>query len=124
MAKASTEEILRKGAKVVARTGLRDVPEGTPGKVVIVNGLSWIRYWVRFDNGVAMGSVNRSALATPAEWERHLRGEDVEDTTTTASADGADAAAEDDGGGVTVNGVLVPGRLIERTKAARARLGV
>jgi hypothetical protein len=125
MAKARSEEILPKKATVVARNDMRGVPAGTKGKVVIVNGLTWIRYWVRFENGVAMGSINRANLATPAEWERHLRGEDVDDTATAAAgADGDGAAEEDAGGGVSVNGVLVPARLIERTKAARARLGV
>ena len=61
---------------MIARTDLRDVPEGTKGKVVLVNGLTWIRYWVRFENGISMGSVNRANLATPAEWQRHLNGED------------------------------------------------
>jgi hypothetical protein len=125
MAKARDDEILRKGAVVYARRDLRDVPEGTKGKVVLVNGLSWIRYWVRFENGVAMGSVNRANLATPAEWKRYLAGEDVEEAAATEGADdGASAGSDDAGGGVTVNGVLVPARLIERTKAARARLGI
>ena len=56
---------LRKGDKVVASADLRGVPAGTEGKVALVNGLSWVRYWIRFDNGVAIGSVNRSHLATP-----------------------------------------------------------
>ncbi|MBA3281199.1 MAG: hypothetical protein H0U29_03115, partial [Acidimicrobiia bacterium] len=50
MAKTATASVdLRKGAKVVARTALRDVPEGTAGKVTMVTGLTWIRYWVRFE---------------------------------------------------------------------------
>jgi hypothetical protein len=123
MAKAGSDDILKKKAAVIARKDLRDVPAGTKGKVVLVNGLSWIRYWVRFENGITMGSVNRANLATPAEWQRHLNGEDVEEAAATGGADG-DAAAADDGGGVTINGVLVPQKLIDRTKAARARLGV
>ena len=123
MAKAGSDDILKKKAAVIARKDLRDVPEGTKGKVVLVNGLSWIRYWVRFENGISMGSVNRANLATPAEWQRHLDGEDVEVAAATGGADG-DAAAADDGGGVAINGVLVPQKLIDRTKAARARLGV
>ena len=43
---------------------------------MLVNGLSWIRYWVRFDNGVTMGSINRTNLATPDEWKRKLSGAD------------------------------------------------
>lgn len=59
---------LRKRAKVVARTDLRGVPQGTPGKVVLVNGFAWVRYWVHFDNGVYLGTIDRSDLATADEW--------------------------------------------------------
>ena len=34
-----------------ADDSLRGVPAGTPGTVVSVTGLTWIRYRVRFDNG-------------------------------------------------------------------------
>ena len=61
-------DVLRKGDEVICARDLREVPEGTEGKVVLVVGLSWIRYWVRFANGVAVGSVNRRDLATPAEF--------------------------------------------------------
>src|SRR5690606_34111614 len=64
---------LRKGAKVVAREALRDVPEGTAGKVIMVSGITWIRYWVRFDNGISLGSIDRNVLATADEWKRHER---------------------------------------------------
>ena len=123
MASTATTNDLKKGTRVIAAHGLAHVPEGTKGKVMLVNGLSWIRYWVRFENGITMGSVNRANLATPAEWQRHLNGEDVEEAAATGGSDG-DAAAADDGGGVAINGVLVPQKLIDRTKAARARLGV
>ncbi len=115
---------LRKGDKVVAAADLRDVPAGTKGKVALVNGLSWVRYWVRFDNGVAIGSVNRSHLATPEEWERKLSGvEDVAAGPVEAAADGDGATDGAAGGGVTTaNGSVVPQRLIDRAKAARARL--
>ena len=118
---------LRKGAKVVARTALRDVPEGTPGKVILVVGLTWIRYWVRFENGVYLGSIKRTDLATVDQWKRHLAGEDVF-TTASSNGAGADAGAADDGGGdssggvTTANGTFVPQRLIDKAKAARARL--
>lgn len=114
--------ILRKGDRVICATDLREVPEGTPGKVVLVVGLSWIRYWVSFENGVAVGSINRKHLATPAEWER--RHDVVDDAGDEAGGDGGgEAAAAGDGGGYTHNGVLVPQLLIDRAKAARERLG-
>lgn len=123
MAKTEPGGTLSKGAKVVAVADLRGAPVGTRGKVSVVNGLSWIRYWVRFDNGATVGSINRSALATPAEWDRRQAGGDVLEQDG-AVGDAADAPSDDGdaGGGVTVNGVLVPAKLIDRAKAARARL--
>ncbi|MEJ7584870.1 MAG: hypothetical protein WKF43_12505 [Acidimicrobiales bacterium] len=123
MAKPGSDVTLDKGAKVVAIADLRGVPVGTKGKVAVVNGLSWIRYWVRFDNGATVGSINRTALATPREWERRQAGGDpVEQDGAGPEADGGAGGDGDDGGGVMVNGVLLPAKLIERSKAARARL--
>lgn len=119
---------LRKGEKIVAAVDLRGVPVGTTGKVALVEGLSWIRYWVRFDNGVAIGSVRRNHLATAGEWKRKLSGADevVAGAGDDAAADGDEAAGGDgaaSGGITTPNGALVPQKLIDRAKAARARLG-
>ncbi len=116
-------EILRKGDKVICAAELREVPEGTAGKVVLVVGLSWIRYWVSFENGVSVGSINRKHLATPAQWRRRLEGGDEAVATDDgAAADGGDDAGDGGGGGYTHNGVLVPQLLIDRSKAARERL--
>jgi hypothetical protein len=126
MAKTDTaSRDLRKGAKVVARTALRDVPEGTTGKVILVAGLSWIRYWVRFDNGISLGTVDRKVLATPEEWKRFLAGDEEVATSDASSSDddGAGDAGADDAGGVTTpNGTFVSQKHIDRAKAARARL--
>lgn len=122
MAKPRGDGTFSKGDKVVALIDLRGVPAGTKGKVAVVNGLSWIRYWVRFDNGVAVGSINRRALATPAEWERRQAGGDVVEPGASVASGSDDGAADEPSGGVTVNGVMVPAKLIERAKAARARL--
>ena len=128
MAKIATApEDLKKGAKVVASTALRDVPEGTAGKVIMVSGLTWIRYWVLFENGVRIGSINRAKLATPSEWDRHLRGEDVvEEAAADEAGDGGNsgAAPADSGGGKTTpSGTMVPQLLLDRSAAARTRLG-
>lgn len=129
MAKTVTaSEDLTKGAKVVASTELRGVPEGTAGKVIMVSGISWIRYWVLFENGVRLGSINRSKLATPDEWRRHLSGEDPAGESAEASdgeagipADGVEAASGE--GKTTPSGTMVPQLLLDRSAAARARLG-
>ncbi len=130
MAKTKVKPVeLRKGEKVVAATDLRQVPVGTTGTVMLVNGLSWIRYWVRFDNGVALGSINRSALARPEEWERRLAGGGKTDADGEAASPAAAAAvaegseAETVGDVTTPNGAVVPAQLVERAKRARERLG-
>ena len=122
---------LRKGEKVVAATAMPGIPEGTKGKVVMVSGFSWIRYWVRFENGEVRGSISRNKLARLDDWdailERRARGEDEPGATgPEAAADGdgdAPAAASDSGEGIMHNGVLVPAHLLERSKNRRAALG-
>lgn len=119
---------LSKRDKVVARTELRDVPEGTAGRVTLVNGLTWIRYWVRFDNGVSLGSIDRSALATADEWKRFQAGEEGVFGDAGAAEGGdegaGDAVGEADAGGgkTTPNGTFVPQKFLDRAAAARARL--
>jgi hypothetical protein len=117
--------------RVVVTTDMPGVPEGTTGKVIVVEGLTWIRYWVRFDNGVVRGSLNRKLLARPSEWAEIVRrreaGEDedvAEDGAAVAAADGADTAAAGAGDSVMVNGVAVPAHLLERSKSRRQVLGV
>jgi hypothetical protein len=121
----SGEQLARK-ERVVASNDMPGIPAGTGGKVTIVEGFTWVRYWVRFDNGVIRGSVNRANLARPDEWvelqRRREAGEDLVDAKggDGPSAGGAspEAAAE----GVLVNGVSVPGYLIERSKTRRELL--
>ncbi len=95
---------------------MRGVPEGTTGKVIHVQGLSWIRYWVWFDNGLRVGTLGRNKLATTSEWERR---HDVVTAAVERAAPSGDAADAGAGGGGDVGGV--PGYLLERSKAARAR---
>ncbi len=123
MAKTATKN-LRKGDKVVTTADLRNVPEGTAGKVIVVNGLTWIRYWVRFDNGEVLGSISRDKLATKQDLIDQANGVGLA-ATSDDSADAGDGGAADEGagGGVTTpNGTFVPQKHIDRAKAARARL--
>ncbi len=46
------------GDKVRAVEDLPGVPAGTLGEVKMVTGLSWIRYRVRFDNGVELNLLD------------------------------------------------------------------
>lgn len=44
--------------RVLAAQDLPGVPEGTPGTVISVTGLSWIRYRVAFDNGFELNLLD------------------------------------------------------------------
>jgi hypothetical protein len=111
---------LKRHEKVRANIDLPGVPAGTPGKVLVVSGLTWMRYRVLFANGVEHGLLDGRHLVRPKDFipvdER------VEVEAVAASADGAteggdagDAAASDD------NEFGVPGHLLERAKKARER---
>jgi hypothetical protein len=111
---------LKRHEKVRANIDLPGVPAGTPGQVLVVSGLTWMRYRVLFANGVEHGLLDGRHLVRPKDFipvdER------VEVEAVAASADGAteggdagDAAASDD------NEFGVPGHLLERAKKARER---
>ncbi len=125
-------EELRRRERVVTAVPMPKLPEGTPGTVTFVEGLTWVRYWVRFDNGVTRGSLHRRKLARPAEWAETLarreRGEEEPSQGSNGagqSGDGAVEAAETpesegtDGAGAG----RVPAHLLERSKQRRAALG-
>ena len=119
-------KVLTKQQEVVAATNLKGVPEGTSGKVMLSNGLDWVRYWVKFENGVEMGSLHRNKLVSAEDWDLYL--EEREDGAlpleeTTDSAD-EESSTTGSGGGVEVNGVLVPQLLLDRSQAALERFGV
>jgi hypothetical protein len=42
------------------------VPAATRGVIVLVEGLTWIRYVVRFDNGIQLGSIDEKHLSASA----------------------------------------------------------
>jgi hypothetical protein len=64
---ADTEYSL--GDRVVTADEVAGIPEGTPGKVIQVSGLSWIRYRVRFDDGVERNLIDGRHLR-PAPGKR------------------------------------------------------
>ena len=52
----------REKDRVEAAEDLSQVPAGTPGVIVSVTGLGWIRYRVQFDNGVERNLVDAKRL--------------------------------------------------------------
>jgi hypothetical protein len=117
-----SDDVLRKGDAVLAATALPGVPEGTKGKVVLSVGLTWIRYWIRFENGVERGSVNRAKLARPSEWDeivaRRARGDDEKEEATAEAAAEEEAAPAAEATGAASR---VPAHLLERSRKAREK---
>lgn len=115
MAATATSKTLAPKTRVVATVDLKGVPRGTVGKVIHVQGLSWIRYWVHFDNGLRVGTLHRDKLATLDEWENRSSS----GSTAVAAVASGGAVAEASGAPESIGGV--PIHLIERSKKARER---
>lgn len=115
---------LKRKQKVIATIDLPGVPEGTEGKIRVANGIEWFRYWIDFDNGTKLGRVDHDDVVKVEDWEQFkidrenaLNEPEInEDQTSneTASAD-SDATAGNEHG--------IPEHLLERSRAARERLG-
>jgi hypothetical protein len=125
MAKAALDGF-RRNEWVKNLDDLPGVPAGTKGRVYLVEGFTWTRYRVLFDNGVDIGSLDGAVLARPrdlaAALERReqaaLAAEAAAEEAEAADEEGAAAAGEDK----TVNGVSVPAHLLDRSRRARERV--
>jgi hypothetical protein len=130
MAKAATADTeFHRHDKVVANVdlagmpaGVPHTPAGTPGKVTVVDGFTWTRYRVLFENGVDRGFLDGGDLVRPKDFIPVDQRVAVEAEAPSAASDdgdaGGDAGSGDDGG--SRGGV--PAHLLERSKKARERL--
>lgn len=57
--------------RVEAAQDLPGVPEGTPGRVVLVSGLTWTRYRVHFDNGTELNLLDGRYLRPTDKKKAH-----------------------------------------------------
>lgn len=116
----------RKGDKVTATVTLPRVPEGTSGVVKLVNGLTWTRYWVFFDNGTDLGSIDQTALVRTKQWpDYQLQRTEKAAAAVVAPAAAASAAANGAAEGASAaTGSRVPEHLLERAKKRREALGL
>lgn len=122
--KRSDDSGLRPGDRVIAVEAIGKIPEGTGGVVKLVNGFKWTRYWVAWDTGDWMGSVDGAAVVAARRYEQYKRErseaaqrpapEPAEASANGGSAAGATAAKA--GGGSAI-----PEHLLERSRQARAR---
>ena len=117
----------RKGERVRTTHELDDIPEGTVGKVKLANGLgNWRRYWVLFPDGRVRGQVSHDELVRPDQLDEWLARKEEQAQAAVRSAEAATEAATaavgaGDGGG---NGLAsrIPDHILERSRAAKARL--
>ncbi len=118
------ETPFRKNEKVITTRSLGRIPEGAAGKVKLANGLnSWSRYWVYFNDGTMVGSIDHDDLVRPAmlaQWNdaKIASAMAAETALEAASAPPVDAPAAGGGG----NTLGIPEDLLERSRAAKARL--
>jgi len=125
MARRRSGTALRPGSKVVAVESLGAVPEGTKGVVKLVDGFRWTRYWVAWETGEWMGSIDGSSIVAVGRYEDYKRerieaAERATHAPVAVAAVGAAADAEPaDAGGA---GGRVPEHLLERSRQARARV--
>ena len=132
---AGGSDLLTRRDRVVLAEDLAGVAEGTSGEVMLHTGITWLRYWVRFDSGAERGSIHRNKLVREAEWEDFLTSRAAAEAAAEVAAESgelpggepdelaADDSGGDGGGDVVVNGATVPAHLLSRSASARERLG-
>lgn len=116
---------------VKATLDLPGVPAGTAGRVKMINGFDWRRYWVFFDNGVELGQLDADDLVRPQHWdyffEERARAAEAAERAAEAAAgstngDGAAETAADADDPAAALKAMIPAHLLERSQAAKARL--
>ena len=65
--------VFKQHQKVVAARDLPGIPAGTPGKILLINGLAWVRYRVLFEGRIERGMLNADDLTTPQAWAAEVR---------------------------------------------------
>jgi len=127
----------KRGEKVRLLEAIPGYPAGATGKIGVANGMSWKRYWVRFPDGNAVGHVDHGLLVRAKDYDQFLVARDREAieaekaaelaaeqaAANAGSGDGGGGGGADAGGGVEVNGVFIAQSWLDKSAAARARLG-
>ncbi len=124
----------KKNETVQATLDLPGVPSGTSGKIKVINGFTWRRYWVFFENGVELGQLDTGELVRPEHWDHYFEQKALEAERAAKAAEAAAAGVEAaaDGAAAADAGdasdplarlrAMVPPHLLERSKAAKERL--
>ncbi|MEM7093988.1 MAG: hypothetical protein AAF567_13365 [Actinomycetota bacterium] len=124
----------KKNDTVKATVDLPGVPAGTEGRIKVINGFEWTRYWVFFDNGVDLSHLDGGELVRPQHWQDWHDAQAAAAEAAERAAEAAEAAAEGGEAAATDSAAadpndplaavraMVPPHLLERSAAARARL--
>jgi len=125
MAKAvDLTQRIKSGAKVLATTDLPGVPKGTRGKVAMSNGITWKRYWVRWDNGELIGHIDHDNIVIERAWDDYFAEKEAAAAAAEAGVSAGGSADGGGGSGEADNAFGVPQYLLDRTKAALEKAGV
>ena len=123
------ERPFKRGQKIRLVDDIPGYPAGSRGKVAVANGFSWLRYWIRFNDGSTVGHVDHNSVVRAKDYDTFLVAREREAVEAEHAASQVDDVAEGAagggaaaGGGVEVNGVMIPQLLLDRSAAARARL--
>jgi hypothetical protein len=125
MAKGAIATEFRRGESVKNLDYLPGVPQGTKGRVLLVDGFTWTRYRVAFENGRDLGSIDGSHLSRAKEYVAalaHREAAGVEAELAPEAEETGEAETASEGGDKVVNGVTIPAHLLERSRRARERL--
>jgi hypothetical protein len=118
---------VRVGDVVVAVQPVGDIPEGTRGKVKVIDGFGWLRYWVAWDTGEWTGSVDSEAVVRADRLEQWRADREASAAAALVAASAATEQAGEGNGDGTEAGAggggdsRVPEHLLERSRQARAR---
>jgi hypothetical protein len=127
-----TDQSPRVGDWVVAVEPVGDIPEGTRGRIKVVDGFGWVRYWVAWDTGEWTGSVDSASVVRTDRLEQWRAEQEAAQAAAAARASGGGTGAgpgagsaegDQDGGaeGGAPGDGRVPEHLLERSRQARAR---
>jgi len=122
-----TDDSVRVGDWVVAVAPIGDIPEGARGRVKVIDGFGWVRYWVAWESGEWTGSVDSALVVRADRLEQWRADREAAQAAASAQAERAVAAAavgtNGDSGGAEGGGAAsrVPEHLLERSRQARAR---
>ncbi|HEY3144173.1 MAG TPA: hypothetical protein VGJ86_23790 [Acidimicrobiales bacterium] len=126
MAKGAIATEFRRNETVKTLDDLPGVPQGTSGQVLLVDGFTWTRYRVAFDNGYDLGSIDGQHLSRASQYDAALAHREELASSETAAADAVESGDGGEAGAsvgdAVVNGVTIPAHLLERSKRARERL--